>query len=238
MVTGQFFWITTVRASGVADVLEKLGKGLVVLVFIAYPILLHTYILKENVEVSRLLWVFAPLLLAVTWMIFSALEKIWWPVVALVLAALSYVVVSGDHGRVGLLAVNGLSHATLNLSLLWLFGRTLLRDREPLISQIARHITGPLQPEIVVYTRQVTIAWCVFFLLQVLTSLSLYLFAPVAIWSLFINVLDVPLLAIMFVGEHSYRTARFPDHSRTSILKAIEVYSRDFALPGKTDKNR
>lgn len=218
--------------------LGNLGKGLVVLVFIAYPILLHTYILKEDVEVSRLMWVFAPLLLVAAWMIFRTLAKIWWPLVALVLAALIYYVVSSDHGRVGLLAVNGLSHATLNLSLLWLFGRTLLRDREPLISQIARHITGPLQPEIVVYTRQVTIAWCVFFLLQVLTSLSLYLFAPVSVWSLFINVLDVPLLVIMFVGEHSYRTARFPDHRRTSILEAIEIYSKDFALPKKTDKNR
>lgn len=218
--------------------LGNLGKGLVVLLVIAYPILLHTYILKDDVDVSRLLLVFAPLLLVAVWMIFRALAKIWWPLVVLVLAALSYYVVSGDHGRVGLLAVNGLSHATLNLSLLWLFGRTLLRDREPLISQIARHITGPLQPEIVVYTRQVTIAWCIFFLSQVLTSLSLYLFAPVAVWSLFINVLDVPLLVIMFVGEHSYRTARFPDHRRTSILEAIEVYSRDFALPKKTDKNR
>lgn len=218
--------------------LGNLGKGLVVLVFIAYPILLHTYILKEEVAVSRLLWVFAPLLLVVTWMIFRTLAKIWWPLVALGLAALSYYVVSSDHGRVGLLAVNGLSHATLNLSLLGLFGRTLLRDREPLISQIARHITGPLQPEIVVYTRHVTIAWCAFFLSQVLISLSLYLFAPLAAWSLFINVLDVPLLVIMFVGEHSYRTARFPDHRKTSILEAIEVYSKDFALPKKTDKNR
>lgn len=217
--------------------LGNLGKGLVVLLFVAYPILLHTYILKEEVEVSRLLLVFAPLLVVANWAIFRSLDRVWWPLVALVLAALIYYVATGNHGRVGLLAVNGLSHATLNLFLLWLFGRTLLREREPLISQIARHITGPLKAEIVVYTRQVTIAWCVFFVLQVLTSLSLYIFAPIAVWSFFINVMDLPLLVIMFVGEHSYRTARFPDHRRTSILKAIEVYSRDFAVPRKTDNH-
>ena len=218
--------------------MKNLGKGLGILAFITYPILLHTYILKDEVEISRLLLVFAPLLLVASWMIFRSVARRWWPFVALLLAGLGYYIATGEHGRVGLLAVNGLSHASLYLFLLWLFGRTLLRGREPLISQIARHISGPLQPEIVVYTRQVTIAWCLFFILQVAASLSLYIFSPVAVWSFFINVMDMPLLAIMFIGEHTYRTARFPDHHRTSILKAIEVYTRDFAVPKKTDNHQ
>lgn len=213
----------------------KLGKILLVVAFVAYPILLHSFILKNEVELWHLLLVFAPLLGVASWIIFRSVGKIWWPLVILAAAALLYYIVSGDHGRVGLLAVNGLSHATLNLFLLWLFGRTLLRGRDPLISQIARHINGPLTPEIAVYTRQVTIVWCGYFLLQVLISLLLYIFAPVTAWSFFINVLNLPLLALMFIGEHSYRRLRFPNQHRTSILKAIEVYSKDFAVPKKTD---
>ncbi len=40
----------------------RLGKIILVLAFIAYPILLHTFILKEEVEMWQLMFVFAPLL--------------------------------------------------------------------------------------------------------------------------------------------------------------------------------
>ncbi|HLP98922.1 MAG TPA: hypothetical protein VK149_10790 [Sideroxyarcus sp.] len=210
-----------------------MGKILLLLAFIAYPILLHFFILKEEVEMSHLLFVFAPLLGVAAWVVFRMVNKVWWPLLALLFAGAVYYIATGDHGRIGLLAVNGLSHATLNLFLLWLFGRTLLPGQEPLISQISRRVNGTLNPEVVDYTRHVTIAWCIYFVLQVVTSLLLYVFAPISAWSMFINVLNLPLLVLMFVGEKTYRTARFPNHPKTSILKAIEVYSKDFAAPKK-----
>lgn len=213
--------------------LGKIGKILLLLMFIAYPILLHTFILKDENDTSSLLWVFAPLLLVASWVVFRMVAKVWWLLVALLMGVTIYYVVTGEHGRIGLLAVNGLSHASLNLFLLWFFGRTLFGNHEPLISQISRHINGHLKPEIAIYTRQVTIAWCIFFAMQVVISLSLYLFASVSIWSFFINVLNLPLLGFMFIVEHAIRTARFPNHSHTPILKAIEIYSKDFAAKKK-----
>lgn len=213
----------------------RLGKILLLVAFVAYPVLLHAYILKEQVEMWQLVFVFAPLLGVAGWVIFRMVRSVWWPLLLLAMAALVYFVVSGNHGRIGLLAVNGLSHATLNLFLLWLFGRTLLPGREPLISQISRHINGDLQPEIAIYTRQVNIAWCIFFAMQVVISLLLYIFAPIAAWSLFINVLNLPLLMLMFIAEHAYRSVRLPNHSRTTILKIIEVYSKEFAAPKRAD---
>jgi len=216
----------------------RLGKVFFLLSFVGYPILLHTFILKEEVEMWQLLFVFAPLLAVVAWVGLRMLDKRWWPLAVLSFAAAVFYIATGAHGRIGLLAVNGLSAATINLLLLWLFGRTLLPGREALISQISRRINGHLKPEIAAYTRRVTVAWCIFFTAQVVVSLLLYLLAPVAVWSLFINVLNVPLLALMLVGEKAYRTARFPHHPKTSILKAIEVYSRDFAAPRKADSER
>jgi len=213
----------------------RLGKILLLAGFITYPILLHSFILKEQVEMWQPIFVFAPMLGVAGWVLFRMLDRAWWPLLLIAMAALVYFFVSGDHGRIGLLAVNGLSHATLNLFLLRLFGRTLLRGQEPLISQISRLINGQLLPEIATYTRQVTIAWCIFFALQVVTSLLLYIFAPIAVWSLFINVLNLPLLILMFLVEHAYRKVRLPSHSRTSILKVIEVYGKNFAAPKKAD---
>lgn len=216
----------------------RLGKILVLLMFIAYPILLHTFILKDEVEVWRLLFVFAPLLLVVSWLISRVVAKIWWPLLAMLLVALVYYIVTKEHGRIGLLAVNGLSHATLNLFLLWFFGRTLLSGREPLITQIARRMSGNLLPEIAEYTRHVTIAWGVFFASQVVISFLLYMFASLTVWSFFINVLNLPLLIAMFAGEHALRIARYPNHKRTSILNEIEVFAKDFAAPEKADNKQ
>lgn len=213
----------------------RLGKVLLLVAFIVYPILLHMFILKDEVEMWQLLFVFAPLLGVAAWVLFRMLGKMWWPLLALGFVAAIWYIITGDHGRVGLLAVNGLSHASLNLFLLWLFGRTLLPGREPLISQISRHINGELKDEVVTYTRHVTIAWCVYFVAQVVVSLLLYVFAPLSAWSFFINVLNLPLLVLMFVAEKLYRTLRFPNHPKTSILKAIEVYSKDFAAPKRAD---
>jgi uncharacterized membrane protein len=153
----------------------RLVKILLVLAFIAYPILLHTFILKEEVEVWQLMFVFAPLLAVAAWVVFRMVAKVWWPLLVLVFAGAIYYLVVGGHARIGLMLVNGLSNATLNLFLLWLFGRTLLRGKEPLISQISRHINGELKPEVVEYTRHVTITWCIFFVLQVIISLLLRL---------------------------------------------------------------
>lgn len=218
--------------------MKQFGKILLVLAFITYPMLLHVFVLKDQVEMWQLVFVFAPLLVIGGWILFRAVSRAWWPLLLLVLAGLVYFIINGDYGRIGLLAVNGLSHATVNFFLIWLFGRTLLPGREPLISQISRKLNGFLNPDIAIYTRNVTIAWVIFAACQIILSLALYLFAPLQIWSFFINVLNLPLLILMFVGEKIYRTLRYRDHPRTTIMQAIEVYSRDFATPRKSNHKR
>jgi len=212
----------------------RIGKVLLVLACIAYPLVLHAFIQKGETNNLLLLLLILPLLLVAGWIALRALGKAWWPLVAAVFLALVYFVASGQHERIGLVAVNAVSHAAPNLFLLWFFGRTLLHGKEPLIAQISRRVNGELKPEMAVYTRRVTLAWSIYFGAQVTVSLLLYLFASLATWSLFINVLGLPLLALMFAGEYSWRIMRYPHHPHTSIKKAIEVYARDIAAPEKT----
>ncbi len=216
--------------------MARLGKLLVLLACLAYPFLLHHAILnKDAVSGWHLLLLVLPLLLAGAWGALRALRKAWWPVILAAFAGVGYFIVAGQHGQIGAVAVNGISHAVLNLFLLGFFGRTLLPGREPLVTQISRRVNGEVVPEIARYTRHVTIAWCGFFAGQVVVSALLYFFEALSVWSLFINVLNLPLLILMFVGEYAYRIVRYPEHSRTSILKAIEVYAKDMATPHKTD---
>jgi uncharacterized membrane protein len=52
----------------------------------------------------------------------------------------------------------------------------------------------------------------------------LYSFFSVVAWLFFINVLDLPLVLMMFAGEYGYRRLRYPDHPRISVAKVIEIY--------------
>jgi uncharacterized membrane protein len=213
--------------------MRQAGKILVVLACIAYPFLVHASIRSDAADNLGLLLVVLPPMLVVCWFALRAVGRVWKPLVVAAFLALLYFVASGQHERVSLIAVDGISHASLNLFLLWFFGRTLLNGREPLITQISRRVNGHMKPDIAIYTRHVTIAWCIYFAAQVAVSLLLYLFAPLSVWSLFVNVLNLPLLALMFAGELIWRTMRYPHHSRTTILKAIEVYAKGFADPKK-----
>src|SRR5687768_16636184 len=128
--------------------------------------------------------------------------------------------------RMALSVLNGVPHAAVNLFLMWVFGRTLLHRREALITGFARRIHGPLPPDIESYTRRITAAWCIFFAIQVFLSAMLLAVAPLDVWSLFVNVLSLPLVALMFVAEYLYRIVRFPDHAHVSIWQGVHAFVR------------
>jgi len=135
----------------------------------------------------------------------------------------------------GVAAVSGLIHATVNLFLLWYFARTLHAGEQALITRLARRVHGFLPPEMEAYTRRVTVAWCVFFAGQVAVSLLLLAFAPLQIWSTFVNLINLPLIALMFAGEYLYRRLRFPHHPRASIARILRAYADD-AVESKSVK--
>ncbi len=136
---------------------------------------------------------------------------------------------------IGVLAVSGLTHAVANLLLLWYFARTLRAGSESLITRLARRVHGTLAPEMAVFTRRVTVAWCVFFAGQVVVSGLLLALAPLEAWSMFINLINLPLIVLMFAGEYLYRTIRYPDHPRASITRVLRAYG-EVAVDSKRAK--
>lgn len=123
-----------------------------------------------------------------------------------------------------LIATTGLSHACIHGGLLAWFAHSLRPGREPLVSSLARQVHGPLDADLAGYTRNVTRAWCVFFAAQLATSATLLAFASAKTWSLFVNVLDLPLVALMFVGEYGYRVIRFRNGNPASLAQSIKAF--------------
>jgi len=135
-----------------------------------------------------------------------------------------YVLTCGAIFKLGFVTLSALTHWAIYGGLLFTFALTLRPGREALITTMARKMHGPIADEVVAYTRGVTIAWCCFFTTQLVTSIALFLFAPWAVWSFFVNVLDIPLVLAMYSAEYLWRLHRLrnpPRHSLAMILGMV-----------------
>jgi uncharacterized membrane protein len=100
-----------------------------------------------------------------------------------------------------------------NVFLAWVFGHTLQPGCVPLVTRIARverrEAGLPFADDLRAYTRSVTLVWCVFFIVNALATVAFACFASFNVWSFYANVLNGPLMALLFVGEYVYRRRRF-----------------------------
>jgi uncharacterized membrane protein len=110
----------------------------------------------------------------------------------------------------------------------WSFGRSLFKGRVPLCTQLADKVHGPLSALELRYTRKVTVAWAIFFLTNIALMLLLFEFAPLRIWSLFVNFLSLPLIVLMFAIEFAVRRRVLPQGKRSGLIATLRVY---FANP-------
>jgi uncharacterized membrane protein len=104
------------------------------------------------------------------------------------------------------------------------FASSLLGSREALCTQLADKVHGPLSAQEVLYTRRVTAAWALFFVLITAATLSLFFFAPLRVWSLFANFCVLPLIGLMFAAEYAVRRRALPKVPRAGLLAAVRVY--------------
>lgn len=210
-----------------------LWAALVVPGCIGYQLLVHSAIMDGQPGAVRVALASLPLLALAIWILRYAQHKILWTFFLLIAGAAIYML---EHEiQLGLAAAYGIPHTAIYLSLLWLFGRTLVRGREPLITSFARRIHGSLPPAMEAYTRQVTLAWCVFFIAQPVISAVLFTWAALDSWSLFVNVLNLPLVALMFAIEYLYRLARHRDFPHASIMKGVQMFTEHSSLSNSSE---
>jgi len=136
-----------------------------------------------------------------------------------------------------------LQHAGTNVMLATVFGVTLARGRQPICTRFAEVVHGGLTCELVRYTRQVTLAWTLFFLTVCLASTLLFLFAPIEVWSVFANFLTLPLVLLMFAAEYLVRLRTLPQLEKHSIMDGILAYLKTPAVslttpPGASPRPR
>jgi uncharacterized membrane protein len=202
---------------------------------IGYAAATHWAVASGHAGALGLALALAPVLVGLLWLA-AATRRSPWVKLAAAGTALGLALLAASHATAALGWLYPLPSILVYGALLWMFGRTLMPGREALVTHLARHVHGALPDEITAYTRQVTWVWCVFFGAMALTSLLLFAFAPLSAWSLFVNVLSLPLIAVMFVAEYVYRVLRHPRFPHASLLTAVRVFhelGRGGVSPGR-----
>ena len=205
------------RIAGIA------GRAILVTGLLGYQLLVHLGVTAGALDPARAALLAAPMIAVGAWILIRSPRRLLWLLILAAAVGMTWFV---GHGNA---AFYGVPHAAAYLFLLWLFGRTLRAGHEPIITRLARHGRGSLPPAMEAYTRKLTIAWCVFFAAQLAVSALLLHLGRLESWSLFINVLNFPLCALMFVGDYLYRVVRYRDWPQSSIANVIQAYARDRA---------
>lgn len=203
-----------------ADAAKILG----IVVLGSCPLLIHGALATGRwMTIAAIVTSVQVVIVGATMLLHSTYKRKW---AAAAIAAPLCLIVPFVSARQSLLAASGIPHALAYLGLLTGFGVSLFPGREALITMIARRIEGPLRPDMIAYTRRVTWAWCFFFAVQLVASLVLFRWAPVTVWSLFVNVLNLPLVVLMFAVEYGYRIIRFGSRPHAAIGDVIRAFGR------------
>lgn len=125
-----------------------------------------------------------------------------------------------------------LQHTGFQLLLCYVFARTLFAGRQPLCTRFAEALHPPLSEAQISYSRQVTVAWALFFALIAIISTLLFAFAPLPVWSFFDNFLVLPLVVLMFVVEYGVRKRVLPDMDHVPIFDAVRAFWNTWAPRG------
>jgi uncharacterized membrane protein len=210
--------------------LAKLLRGLALLALVvAWAVLAHLGSAGDgNSDLSAALAT-APYVALAVILLWRASNPLW--IVAGGLSVLGLLAWSWPALRQNVALLFYVQHLGTNLALGTLFGRSLIGTHEALVTQFARIAHGGvISPAKAVYTRQVTIAWSIFFMASAAVSTALFWLAPAVAWSVFANLLSPPLLVLMFVVEHLFRRHRLPPEDRSSVADTIRGYRASVEL--------
>lgn len=155
-------------------------------------------------------------------------------VVALLLTILGYFLIPNLEFHISRIYL--IQNVAINIALGWWFGGSLWKGRVPLCTRIASQLHPNMHPQLLKYTRAITFAWTVFFIIIASASLILYSSEPLTIWSIFANGLMFPLVMVMFVIEYGIRRLVLPKEDLMDPMKTWRAY-RQIASKSRVAQN-
>ena len=170
------------------------------------------------------------ILLAMRWLLSSWRNRPSWSssikglVVVVSVAAIGVVLRYWAHISTHAQWVYLLQHLLTNAVLGAVFAFSLTGRRLAVVTRLALKVHGSLPESMERYTRQVTVAWVIFFIGMCVVSLLLFFGSTLAVWSFFVNILTFPLVVLMFLMEYRIRRILHPTFEHVSIFAGIKAF--------------
>ena len=120
----------------------------------------------------------------------------------------------------------------VNGVMLFYFGGTLVYP-PTVIEKIAVTMTKDLSGNEVLYCKNVTVVWCLFFTLNGSMALFLAFFSSLGVWTLYNGVVSYGLMGLLFLVEFIYRHWRF----RRFVGTPLDPLLRKIFPPPATNAN-
>jgi uncharacterized membrane protein len=217
----------TANTDGALAVRRRRVLGSAVLL---YPLLMH-FLIVHGMHGAALLGLMAISLTAAAFALLDEKQR---------LQALPYLLIAMAAG-VGLAAGNAfalyLPSIVFNLVFAGAFARTLRMGDVPMIERFMRlHHGDQMSPELVRFARQLTYVWAAFCAAMAAVSAALVVFTSLETWSLFANVINYALIAVLFIGQFVYGYLRHRAIAPTQIVPTAARMARRAASGGPSHR--
>ena len=168
-------------------------QGIVVIGLILYP-----FLVGYSLAQGQYIWVSGLLIVLGVLRLLSKGNALLWPLTGFAILCGSLSLILKDQAWLKLYPV------LMSLGSLAIFAATLIKPPS-MIERFAR-LAEPNLPEAgVIWTRKVTIVWCVFFVFNALIALATVLFASMQLWVLYNGFISYVLMGLLLLGEFILR---------------------------------
>jgi uncharacterized membrane protein len=116
-----------------------------------------------------------------------------------------------------------LQHLAIHVVLAVYFGASLLPDREPVATRIARAVLPAVSPVVSAYSRRVTQLWAAYFAFVAAASVVIFLKARPD-WAMFAALTAGPVVALLFALEFAVRRMVLPADDCASIADTVRGF--------------
>ena len=194
--------------------MKHLLKGVLILFTVIYP-----FLVGWSLSHGYFVWVSGLLLCVGVLRLFSPNNHLMWPLTsfAIVCGGLSFLL--KDAAWLKMYPV------LMSVGALIIFAWTLIRPPS-MIERFARVVEPDLPETGVIWTRQVTKVWCVFFIFNALVALYTVLYSSTKIWVIYNGFVSYMLMGMLFLGEFILRKRQQRLHQQQAI-ESLEYSNSD-----------
>ncbi len=183
--------------------MKYLVRGGVTCLFLLYP-----FLVGYSLSHGQFIWVSCLLILLGASRLFSKKNNLMWPLTwfAIICGGLSLIL--KDHAWLKIYPV------LMSIGALIIFASTLIKPPS-MIERFARILEPDLPQSGVIWTKNVTMVWCGFFLINACIALFTVLFASTQTWVLYNGFISYILMGLLFLGEFILRKIHQSKNSKS-----------------------